>query len=869
MSWAFDSFFRSDLTDEILGPQDREGLDRERLDTPDSIIRKRLYEHPAVFPTYWQSEVGCEKLKGPEVFATNIQPQTVRYDEIQNLVYENMKLPMIPELFPIKSIQQIQCKPRRIQYIVQRDMIINKPNKSGERLMFHGTTDEKCESIIEHGFNRSFCGKNGTVYGKGVYFSPVSSVALSVQYAMENEKLEKCLLLCYVAAGDTYRDKSLPRDLPAPPMYEGKQYDSTGSENGDIVCVFNDNQAVIDAKIVFDMTPLCDLVKEVMKVGITTNRVRDILVELYIRNIFNEEGGLLYSNLDPLPIFKLDTREKIRMFAFMRTDYHTGTNVLDTRAVGERVVYLLSYVSKRTNVRIIDKNVFDLVLQEKNLDDVIKKLVMVWDHKITPESPLPVQEKVFGRPLKRDIPATSLTSTGGQVTTSATTTTTSTFQPGFSYYSSSGAGSSRPRKRNPTLLQLEGPKPWISDDSQKQSFVFVKEFLSDRNITPREMLAYSIRCHAGSIRRFFLTCPHIFIGKLTDQIPTPLCGISKCFWNLNRYMYKAQFPLGVHLAASESHRKNTENKMMIVPYFVSIPSDMRGVDAYPGYTYVPDGSLGAGYYLDTAYPHNDQVFFHYHRVGNSRKLSHPENKQPMGVREEVRALLEKLMDAHMIVPDPETVQGNETVLEAALKRGYDMQYAGNINYTTNIDLYVRHYKEPVSCLSVRENDFHIANFPVGVEKIAPKFKEASNHILFVPYFAPYLGKHNNDYVGYTYRENGALGTGYYLNLKHDYNDPKFSVWIGSMCEHLVCGDSPERITPCHLDSNGKIPEQSWARYTAAVGDVRVELGSGAGAGAGPGSGAVPGDTGVHRSAPTRKRRVSDGDGGGAGGAGAS
>jgi poly [ADP-ribose] polymerase 10/14/15 len=37
--------------------------------------------------------------------------------------------------------------------------------------LFHGTNQDSIKSIIRGGFNRSYCGKNGTAYGQGVYFA--------------------------------------------------------------------------------------------------------------------------------------------------------------------------------------------------------------------------------------------------------------------------------------------------------------------------------------------------------------------------------------------------------------------------------------------------------------------------------------------------------------------------------------------------------------------------------------------------------------------------------------------------------------------------------------------------------------------------
>ena len=44
--------------------------------------------------------------------------------------------------------------------------------------LFHGTDQDTVPKIYQQGFNRSFCGKNATMYGKGVYFARVSAAVL-------------------------------------------------------------------------------------------------------------------------------------------------------------------------------------------------------------------------------------------------------------------------------------------------------------------------------------------------------------------------------------------------------------------------------------------------------------------------------------------------------------------------------------------------------------------------------------------------------------------------------------------------------------------------------------------------------------------
>ena len=44
--------------------------------------------------------------------------------------------------------------------------------------LFHGCGPDVVDKILQQGFNRSFCGKNATFYGKGVYFARDASITV-------------------------------------------------------------------------------------------------------------------------------------------------------------------------------------------------------------------------------------------------------------------------------------------------------------------------------------------------------------------------------------------------------------------------------------------------------------------------------------------------------------------------------------------------------------------------------------------------------------------------------------------------------------------------------------------------------------------
>ena len=87
--------------------------------------------------------------------------------------------------------------------------------RSNERWLWHGTTSDSAKKIVVNGFNRSFCGANGTVYGDGVYFA--SSASLSMKYATPDLQGRRYIFLCSVLCG---RFAQGHRGMKEPPLLD-------------------------------------------------------------------------------------------------------------------------------------------------------------------------------------------------------------------------------------------------------------------------------------------------------------------------------------------------------------------------------------------------------------------------------------------------------------------------------------------------------------------------------------------------------------------------------------------------------------------------------------------------------------------------
>uniref|UniRef100_UPI00398F1126 protein mono-ADP-ribosyltransferase PARP10 n=1 Tax=Pristiophorus japonicus TaxID=55135 RepID=UPI00398F1126 len=131
------------------------------------------------------------------------------------------------------------------QYLLKKaSMVTTQPDV--ERVLYHGTTEESAKEIYVHGFNRSFCGKNATVYGQGVYFAVNASLSVQNQYTPPNANGHKSVLVAKVLTG-AYTNGAF--EMKTPPLKENGEmplrYDSVVDDckNPKIFVIFNDTQA--------------------------------------------------------------------------------------------------------------------------------------------------------------------------------------------------------------------------------------------------------------------------------------------------------------------------------------------------------------------------------------------------------------------------------------------------------------------------------------------------------------------------------------------------------------------------------------------------------------------------------------------------
>jgi hypothetical protein len=81
--------------------------------------------------------------------------------------------------------------------------------------------------IIQQGFNKSFCGKNATVYGKGVYFARDAAYSADPAYSGLDDNGLQYMMACRVVVGEYCRGQhdALTPDVRDPKTHS--LYDST------------------------------------------------------------------------------------------------------------------------------------------------------------------------------------------------------------------------------------------------------------------------------------------------------------------------------------------------------------------------------------------------------------------------------------------------------------------------------------------------------------------------------------------------------------------------------------------------------------------------------------------------------------------
>ncbi|KAM6978444.1 poly(ADP-ribose) polymerase family member 14-related sequence 1 [Tautogolabrus adspersus] len=179
--------------------------------------------------------------------AVTILPGTAEHTEVLTLFKASCQLNVL-KIERIQNIVMWKSLQLKKQGMEQRN-----GHQNNERRLFHGTSDDTIDHINEHGFNRSYAGKNAACYGNGTYFAVNASYSASNTYSRPNQKGEKFMYLCRVLTGDFTVGQQNMITPPAKGAVSFQKYDSVVDNiaRPTMFVVFHDTQAYPEYLITF------------------------------------------------------------------------------------------------------------------------------------------------------------------------------------------------------------------------------------------------------------------------------------------------------------------------------------------------------------------------------------------------------------------------------------------------------------------------------------------------------------------------------------------------------------------------------------------------------------------------------------------
>ncbi|XP_062288428.1 protein mono-ADP-ribosyltransferase PARP14-like [Scomber scombrus] len=179
--------------------------------------------------------------------AVTIQAGTAEHNEVLNLFEATCKKTVI-------KIERIQNPALWKSFqIKKQDMEHRNGHHDNEKRLFHGTCESTVPTINEHGFNRSYAGKNAAYYGNGTYFAVNAIYSAADTYSPPNAQGEKCMYLCRVLTGDYTLGKQGVIDTPTKGADAVEKYDSLVNDMStpSMFVIFHDSQAYPEYLITF------------------------------------------------------------------------------------------------------------------------------------------------------------------------------------------------------------------------------------------------------------------------------------------------------------------------------------------------------------------------------------------------------------------------------------------------------------------------------------------------------------------------------------------------------------------------------------------------------------------------------------------
>ncbi|XP_036907371.1 protein mono-ADP-ribosyltransferase PARP15 isoform X1 [Sturnira hondurensis] len=125
-----------------------------------------------------------------------LQPGQSEYDTVKERFSRTCRS------YTIEKIERIQNAFLWQSYqIKKKHMDMKNGHMDNERILFHGTDADSVPHINQHGFNRSYAGKNAISYGKGTYFAVDASYSANDNYSRPDGNGRKHVYVARVLTG--------------------------------------------------------------------------------------------------------------------------------------------------------------------------------------------------------------------------------------------------------------------------------------------------------------------------------------------------------------------------------------------------------------------------------------------------------------------------------------------------------------------------------------------------------------------------------------------------------------------------------------------------------------------------------------------
>ncbi|XP_036075687.1 protein mono-ADP-ribosyltransferase PARP14 isoform X2 [Rousettus aegyptiacus] len=206
---------------------------------------QRLTKSKIEIPAHWSD------MKKQDVCLVELQPGHAEYDMVAS------KFKQTCSQFQIEKIERIQNPNLWNSYQIQKRLMDDKNSHiANERQLFHGTDADSLPHVNQHGFNRSYAGKNAVAFGKGTYFAVNANYSANDTYSRPDANGKKHMYYARVLTGVYTRGYQTlvepPLKNPQNPMDPDRYDTATDNErNPSIFVVFYDHRSYPEFLITF------------------------------------------------------------------------------------------------------------------------------------------------------------------------------------------------------------------------------------------------------------------------------------------------------------------------------------------------------------------------------------------------------------------------------------------------------------------------------------------------------------------------------------------------------------------------------------------------------------------------------------------